>query len=108
MSSHPRPCFYHHCADISIQGDPQTPTPTATSTSPADPTPTVTPTPLTSCAGDCDDSGSVTINELVTLVSIAEDSMSIDACEAGNANGDEQIALSEVVSAVNRALRGCE
>jgi hypothetical protein len=40
MSSHGAPCFYHHCADISIQGAVETPTATATPT----PTPTQAPT----------------------------------------------------------------
>jgi hypothetical protein len=118
MSSHPRPCFYHHCADISIQGDPETPTstptetatpdaPTPTSTSATIATSTATPPDPASCAGDCDESGSVTVNELVTLVSIAMDSMPIQACGAGNVDGDQEIALDEIVTAVNRALRGC-
>jgi hypothetical protein len=43
----------------------------------------------------------------VTLVSIAMDSMPIQACGAGNVDGDQEIALDEIVTAVNRALRGC-
>jgi hypothetical protein len=119
MSNHGRPCFYHHCADISIQRDLETPTPTstptgatpiaptATNTSAVAPTSTPTPTPPASCAGDCDDDGAVTINELVTLVGIALESMPIDTCEAGNTDGNREIALNEIVSAVNKALRGC-
>ncbi len=115
MSQHPRPCFYHHCADISIQGDLETPTPTPTPTQMATPTQTnsVAPTPtrtVTSpnrCAGDCDESGSVTIDELVTLVGIAFESMPIETCEAGNPDGNREIALNEIVTAVSSALRGC-
>jgi hypothetical protein len=111
MSHHGRPCFYHHCADISIQGGLETPTPTSTPSeaTPVAPTPTPTPTPEppASCAGDCDSSGSVTVNELVTLVSVALEATPIDACEAGNGDGNQEIALNEVVAAVNRALRGC-
>jgi hypothetical protein len=115
MSNHGRPCFYYHCADIAIQGDLETPTktptetatPIATNTSPGGPTSTVTPGSPASCAGDCDESGSVTVDELVTLVGITFDAMSIDACRAGNADGDQEIALNEIVTAVNRALRGC-
>ena len=119
MSSHGRPCFYHHCADISIQGDLETPTPTPTPTETAPVVPTATstfsvaatPTPTVTshggCAGDCDESGSVTIDELVTMVGIALESMPIETCEAGNADGDQEIALNEIVTAVNRALGGC-
>jgi hypothetical protein len=99
MAQHARPCFYYHCADISIQSDPVTPTPTAT--------PTATPGPPASCAGDCDESGAVTINELVTMVGVALESMPIEACEAGNADGNQEIALNEIVAAVSTALRGC-
>ena len=120
MSHHGRPCFYHHCADLSIQAEvetaaptstpTETPTPvapTATNTSAAAATSTPTPAPPASCPGDCDESGSVTINELVTLVSIALDSMPIEACGAGNSNGDGAIDLDEIITAVNRSLRGC-
>ena len=120
MSHHGRPCFYHHCADISIQGGLETPmststptetatpiAPTAPSTAPATPTSTATPSFPGGCAGDCDDSGTVTINELVTLVGIALESMSIQACGAGNVDGDQGIALNEIVTAVSRALGGC-
>lgn len=114
MSSHGRPCFYYHCADISIEGDP-TPTsiptdtppmPTATSTAIA-PTATATPTPPAQCAGDCDGGGSVTINEIVMLVGIALEQEPIDACQAGNGDGNPQISVSEILTAVNRALGGC-
>jgi hypothetical protein len=133
MSHHGRPCFYHHCADLAIQGELETPAPTSTPTdtpTPDAPTPTpteiatpveptatttslptatppTTPEPPASCAGDCDENGTVTLNELVTLVSIALDSMPIEACGAGNPDGNRAIDLTEIVTAVNRALRGC-
>ena len=48
MSSHGAPCFYHHCADISIQAAPEaaspTPSPTATDTYTPTSTPPQTPT----------------------------------------------------------------
>jgi hypothetical protein len=126
MAHHGRPCFYHHCADISIQGDLETPVPastptptftptqttapiapTATNTAATAPTPTATPGPPASCAGDCDGSGSVTLEELVTLVAISLHSMPIEACRAGDTDGDQKIALNEIVAAVNSALTGC-
>lgn len=44
MSNHGAPCFYHHCADISIQG-----APVATATITATPAPTPTPPPAAEC-----------------------------------------------------------
>ncbi len=52
MSSHGAPCFYHHCADISIQGEPVA-TPTIT--------PTAAPTATAPPAADC---GAVTAPKL--------------------------------------------
>jgi hypothetical protein len=118
MSRHGRPCFYHHCANISIQADPATPTatptpidgpptPTATHTSMAVATSTATPPPPARCVGDCDDSGTVTINEIVTLVGIALERSPIGLCAAGNADGNQTITINEILTAVNRALSGC-
>ena len=45
MSNHGAPCFYHHCADISIQGAPATASPTPSPTDPPTPSPTDTPPP---------------------------------------------------------------
>ena len=59
------------------------------------------------CAGDCDGSGTVTINEIVTLVGIALEQTPIGTCAAGNPDGNLQITVSEVLTAVNRAIRGC-
>jgi hypothetical protein len=79
-----------------------TPTPGATAT----PTPaaTVTPPP---CVGDCNDSGQVTVDEILTMVNIALSNTSISACEAGDENHDSQITVDEILTAVNHALNGC-
>lgn len=118
MSSHARPCFYYHCAEISIQGDPATPaatptpidpapvTPTATSTSAAAPS-TATPTSPGGCAGDCDGNGTVSIDELVVLVAMAFERAPMNACAAGNTDGDERITVGEILIAVRQALGGC-
>jgi hypothetical protein len=57
-------------------GPTRTPTITSTPTisptpEPFTPTPTDTPPPPPACLGDCDDSGQVTVDEVVTLVNIA-------------------------------------
>jgi hypothetical protein len=99
MSNHGVPCFYYHCADIAITSDPMTPTPVATATA--------TPTAPASCAGDCDGSGAVTVNEIVTLVAIALEQSPMDSCAVGNTDGNQLISIDEVLTAVNRALTGC-
>jgi hypothetical protein len=69
-------------------------------------TPTPVPTAV-SCAGDCDGSGVVTVDELIIMVNIALDNAAIGACEAGDANHDGQITVDEIITAVNKALGSC-
>ena len=112
MSSHGTPCFYHHCADISIQGGPDTPTaapltPTATITQPVSATSTPTPTPLAICVGDCHGNGGVTVDEIITMVNIALGAAPVDACIAGDTNGDRRVTIDEILTAVNNAMRSC-
>ena len=59
------------------------------------------------CAGDCDDDGTVSIAELVTLVNIALNGDGADRCAAGDVNGDGRITIEELITAVNSALLGC-
>ena len=91
MSSHAQPCFYYHCAEISIQDGPA-------------PTPTAIPS---ECAGDCNNRGGVAVNELVTLVSIALGRAPMINCPSGNADGNGVISIGEIIPAVNRLLNGC-
>ena len=62
--------------------DSQVYTQTVTNVQPSDPTPTVTPTvaPTSRCTGDCDGNGVVTVDELLTCVSLA---LSGDASPCG-------------------------
>ena len=59
------------------------------------------------CVGDCDDSGSVTVDEIVTGVNIALDSLSIDQCPRFDCNGSGRVTIDCVIAAVNAALSGC-
>jgi hypothetical protein len=69
---------------------------------------TVAPTPIeVACPGDCNRDGSVTVNELLTLVNIALGNTNVSACLAGDLNHDGQISISEILAAVNAALSGC-
>jgi hypothetical protein len=57
------------------------------------------------CAGDCDDSGDVTVNELI--LGLASALYGQIRCPACDRNRDGVIAINELVSAVNSALQGC-
>jgi len=58
------------------------------------------------CVGDCDGTGSATVDELVTLVNVALGNAQPSACPHGVPSGaDVDIAL--IIQAVNAALNGC-
>lgn len=78
------------------------PSPTATATATVPPTPTPIP-----CAGDCDGSDSVTVEEIITLVNIALGTQPPAICVAGDRNGDAAVTVDEILIAVNLALLGC-
>ena len=59
------------------------------------------------CVGDCDDSGMVTVGELVGAVNIALGNAAADTCEAVDANGDLEVSIDEIVRAVSYLLEGC-
>ena len=63
--------------------------------------------PQAACAGDCDGSGAVGIDELVRAVSIALGVRPLSLCDAIDVNGDGMAAINELVRAVNAALLGC-
>jgi pimeloyl-ACP methyl ester carboxylesterase len=58
------------------------------------------------CAGDCDCSHSVSISELLILVNIALGN-TVTSCIAGDANGDGNIGIGDLVIAVSKSLNGC-
>jgi hypothetical protein len=59
------------------------------------------------CAGDCDGSGTVAINEIITCVNIALGSAPVSSCMACDVNGDSMVGINELIQAVNAALVGC-
>ncbi len=61
----------------------------------------------TSCRGDCNGDGMVSINELVTGVNIALGNSDVSSCPAFDANGDGEVTIDELIAAVNAALGGC-
>ena len=90
-----------------------TPVPTATPTAPATQTSTgAPPTPsatllANSCVGDCNNDQSVTIDEILSLLTISLGTSSISTCATGDANHDGQITIDEILAAVNMARNGC-
>lgn len=74
----------------------------------ATPTPTASPTPTVMlCDGDCDGDGRVRVDELVVAVAIASERMPMTECEAADSDGDGAVAITDLIRAVNAALRGC-
>jgi probable HAF family extracellular repeat protein len=59
------------------------------------------------CTGDCDLSGAVRVDELVTMVTIALGSRPVSACPAGDANCDQRITVDEVIGGVGNGLGSC-
>lgn len=60
------------------------------------------------CAGDCDASGDVAINELIVCVNIALGSAPVANCSPCDVDGSGDVAINELIAAVNRALAGCD
>ncbi len=87
-----------------------TPTPTAT-VAEATPTQTAagTPTPTNegTCIGDCDSSGTVTIDEIIRGINIALGTASLDLCEAFDRNADALVTIDEILAGVEASLSGC-
>lgn len=89
-----------------------TPTEEPTATASATATPSQTPTPVpsavattaTPCGGDCDASGAVTIDEIVTLVNLA-----LTGGAPGNCScpAGDVVTVDCIVTAIQHALNGC-
>jgi hypothetical protein len=60
-----------------------------------------------SCLGDCDDSGAVTVDELVRAVRIAVTGNTVDECPSVDANHNFIVTVDEIVRAVLNAVDGC-
>jgi len=64
---------------------------------------TVSLVPLT-CVGDCNGDGSVTVDEILSMVDAALNNAPARDCGTG---GNEQITVASILTAVNNALNGC-
>jgi len=81
-----------------------TPAPTSTLTPIL--TPTLTPSPPR-CVGDCNNDGVVTVDEILMLVDFALQEASPSGCPVSDEDGNQQITLDEILTAVHNALNGC-
>ena len=88
---------------------PSAATPTANATTPGLPsaTPTASAPPQTFCVGDCDQNGTVTIDELITGVNIALGVASLSACPGIDCDDSATVTVDCLVRAVDSALNGC-
>ena len=59
------------------------------------------------CAGDCEGSDTVAINELIGCVGIALGSETLGTCDACDVDGNTVVSIGEIITAVNAALDGC-
>src|SRR5262245_3203539 len=59
------------------------------------------------CVGDCNNSGSVTIDKLVVAVQIALGTMPLTDCESLDVDHNGTVDINELVLAVDNALHGC-
>ena len=80
-----------------------TPTRNSTATATATATATPTPTPIP-CAGDCDASGDVTIDEIILMVNIALEAEPVGRCVAGDVDGNGSITVDEILAAIHTIL----
>ena len=59
------------------------------------------------CRGDCNGSGSVTVDEVVLAVNVALGAATLDACAAADVDGDRAVTVDEIIAALDDALDGC-
>jgi hypothetical protein len=59
------------------------------------------------CSGDCDGSGSLTVDELIRAVAIALGQQSIATCPSVDVSGEGLVTVEEIIIATQFALNGC-
>lgn len=62
---------------------------------------------VSTCVGDCDNMGRVTVTQLLKMVNIDLGILPLSDCLAGDGNGDGRITISDIVKAVNNTLGSC-
>ena len=56
------------------------------------------------CVGDCSNSGTVEINEIITCVNIGLDLLPLSTCDKCDQNMDGTVTINEIITAVNEGL----
>lgn len=101
----PAPTFF---ADDSLQSCGFKPgTPTFTRTATITRTPTPTPTPPIVCVGDCNEDGTVSVDELVLGINISLGDAMVFECPPLDRDQNGQVDISENVTAVGNSLNDC-
>jgi hypothetical protein len=59
------------------------------------------------CAGDCDNDGTVTVDELIAAVNIALDQSTTAACPNADTSANGSVTIDELLIVVGNALHGC-
>lgn len=59
------------------------------------------------CSGDCNVDGQVTVDELVTLITVGLGDAPALACPVGDADIDDRVTVDEIIGGVSNALDGC-
>jgi hypothetical protein len=49
----------------------------------------------------------VTVDEILSMVNVALGNAAVCTCETGDANGNGQVTIDEILTAVSNALNGC-
>src|SRR5690606_14600862 len=62
--------------------------------------------PPPTCAGDCDDRGEVSIDDLLTALGIALGQQALAMCPPADADGLGDVTVDEILLATRNALRG--
>jgi len=63
--------------------------------------------PAVACTGDCDGSGSVTVDEILRGVNVALGLDDVGGCSVFDADIDGNVTVDELLSSVSSALQGC-
>jgi len=63
--------------------------------------------PVSGCDADCDRSGAVSIDELLTAVTIGLETGTVSACAAADRDGNRAVRVDEILAGVGGALAGC-
>lgn len=59
------------------------------------------------CPGDCNNDFQITVDEIVSGVTIALGELLIGSCPAFDTNGDGAVTVDEIIAAIDAALNGC-